>query len=79
MSDRVKDTNEVINFKDTTALRTKSKRPVPHQFFQKPNGPQCPTEISRPTCPPPKLPDFNQNPPQRPPRQQSKYIYYFIL
>ncbi|XP_055307571.1 uncharacterized protein LOC129571745 isoform X2 [Sitodiplosis mosellana] len=75
MSDRRdKDSNEAPNFKDTTALRTKSKRASPQQLFQKPNGSSYPTEIARPTCPPPKLPIFchNKTAPQRPPRQQRK-------
>lgn len=72
MSDRRdRDLNEA-NFKDTTALRTKSKRASPQQIFQKTNG----TIYHRPLHPPPKLPDIshNQIAPLRPPRQQSNKV-----
>lgn len=71
MSDRRdKDSNDNLNFKDTTALRTKQVRASPQQLFQK----SFTSTLTRPTSPPPKLPSFNKNQgaPQRPPRQQSK-------
>lgn len=70
MSDRRdRESRETLNFKDTTALRTKRT----HQYvFQKPLN----TVYQRPSCPPPELPDvtYNQCAPQRPPRQQSTHI-----
>lgn len=69
MSDRRdKDSQEVFNFKDTTALRKKTQRTIPSQLFQKPK-----TSIyQRPSCPPPSCPPTQiQDVPQRPPRQQS--------
>lgn len=65
---RDKESKETLNFKDTTALRTKHR--ISHyQVLPKLFNTACP----RPTCPPPKLPDVTQNQcaPQRPPRQQS--------
>lgn len=66
MSDRYtkeKNINEVSNFKDTMALNQKKLQPISSQkIFQ---------TCRRPSCPPPKLPDCNQNMPQRPPRHQS--------
>lgn len=66
---RDKDSQEVSNFKDTTALRKKAQRTMPSQLFQKPKN----STYQRPSCPPPKLPDATQyqDTPQRPPRQQS--------
>lgn len=77
---RDKDPNEALNFKDTTALRTKSKRACPQQLFQRPIRTVYSTGIARPTCPPPKLPDVRQNSdtPQRPPRQQSSKFFLFL-
>lgn len=76
MSDRRdRDINEKLNFKDTTALRTKQVRANPQQLFQKPLISTC----QRPTSPPPKLPTDNNSKkslavPQRPPRQQSNFL-----
>lgn len=73
MSDRRdRDTNEQLNFKDTTALRTKPTRVSPQQLFQ-----QRPLSftLNRPTIPPPQLPAAGRsqlNQPQRPPRHQSR-------
>lgn len=76
MSDRRdRGINEKLNFKDTTALRTKQVRASPQQLFQKPLISIC----QRPTSPPPKLPTDNNSKkspaiPQRPPRQQSNFF-----
>lgn len=69
MSDRrVKDSREIFNFKDTTALRKKAHRTIPSHLFQKSKN----SIYQRPSCPPPSCPPTQiQDAPQRPPRQQS--------
>lgn len=74
---RLPDIKDDINFKDTTALRTKPSRSSPDQIFSKST-----TNLLRPSEPPPKLPDnVRSNIPQRPPRQNSKlnsYVRVFL-
>lgn len=74
MSDRCdKESQEVFNFKDTTALRKKTQRSiVQSDFFQKPKN----SIYQRPSCPPPSCPPPAQvqDAPLRPPRQQSNII-----
>lgn len=79
MSDRRdRDASEKLNFKDTTALRTKVVRVSPQQLFQ-----QRPLSLTlnRPTIPPPKLPAVGRsqlNQPQRPPRHQSRSFQHIL-
>lgn len=85
MSDRCdKESQEVFNFKDTTALRKKTQRTiVKSDFFQKSKN----SIYQRPSCPPPlcPLPTQVHDAPLRPPRQQSNmtktmtllYFFYY--
>lgn len=76
MSDRrnkEKSINEVSDFKDTMALKHKKLQPMSSQkIFQT-------QKVLRPSCPPPNLPDSNQNIPLRPPRHQSIYLFASIF